>query len=402
MAGRLRLPRVKGRSRWAIAVAIVVLVGIGGGAAWAATRGKSGAATSTTTQVTVSSTTVSQSVSTTGTIEPAHEADLSFQVSGTVTSVPVAVGEKVTKGQALATVGTSELRSAVTLAEATLTAANESLSSADSGSSAVQIAAAKAQVAQAKSNLKAAKTSLANGTLRSTITGTVASVDISKGDSVGGSGGSGGNGSTDSSSSTADIVVISTTSWVVNATVGSADLASVKKGLQAQITPTDATTRAFGTVASVGIVASSDSSSSSSATFPVVIAVTGSPTGMYAGASATVSIIIKQMPDVLTVPTAALHSAGGKTFVYQTKSGKQVKTYVTVGTTYGPSTQITAGLKSGDQVSVTTTTGTRGGTGTTNRNGTNRPGEFGGGFGGSTQGTQGGATNDVNPSGAKG
>jgi RND family efflux transporter MFP subunit len=383
-------------------VAIVVLVGIGGGAAWAATRGKSGSATSTT-QVTVSSTTVSQSVSTTGTIEPAHEADLSFQVSGTVTSVPVAVGDKVTKGQALATVGTNQLRSAVTLAEATLTAANESLSSADSGSSAVQIAAAKAQVAQAKSNLKAAKTSLANGTLRSTITGTVASVDISKGDSVGGSGGSGGNGSSDSSSSTADIVVISTTSWVVDATVGSADLASVKKGLQAQITPTDATTRVFGTVASVGIVASSDSSSSSSATFPVVIAVTGSPTGMYAGASATVSIIVKQVPDVLTVPTAALHSAGGKTFVYQTKGGKQVKTYVTVGTTYGPSTQITEGLKSGDQVSVTTTTGTRGGIGTTNRNGTNRQGEFGGGgFGGGTQGTQGGGTNNVNPSGAKG
>ena len=411
MAGRLRLPRVKGRRRWAIAVAIVVLVGVGGSAAWAATRGKSGSATSTTTQVTVSSTTVSQSVSTTGTIEPAHEADLSFQVSGTVTSVPVAVGDQVTKGQALATVGTSELRSAVTLAKATLTAANESLSSAESGSSAVQIAAAKAQVAQAKSNLTAAKTSLANGTLRSTITGTVASVAINKGDSVGSSGGSGGsggsgssNGSTDSSSSTADIVVISTTSWVVDATVGSADLASVKKGLQAQITPTDSTARVFGTVASVGIVASSDSSSSSSATFPVVIAVTGSPTGMYAGASATVSIIVKQVPDVLTVPTAALHSAGGKTFVYQTKGGKQVKTYVTVGTTYGPSTQITAGLKSGDQVSVTTTTGTRGGIGTTNRNGTNRQGEFGGGgFGGGTQGTQdGGGTDNVNPSGAKG
>jgi membrane fusion protein, macrolide-specific efflux system len=141
-----------------------------------------------------------------------------------------------------------------------------------------------------------------------------------------------------------------------------------------------------------------------------VIAVTGSPTGMYAGASATVSIIVKQVPDVLTVPTAALHSAGGRTFVYQTKGGKQVKTYVTVGTTYGPSTQITAGLKSGDQVSVTTTTGTRGGTGTTNRNGTTRQGQFGGGgfggggFGGGTQGNQGGGggTNNVNPGGANG
>ena len=81
---------------------------------------------------------------------------------------------------------------------------------------------------------------------------------------------------------------------------------------------------------------------------------------MYAGASANVTIIVKQVSGVLTVPTAALHSAGGRTFVYLVKNGKQVKTFVTVGTTYGPSTQVTAGLTSGDKVAVTTTAGTRG------------------------------------------
>ena len=177
-----------------------------------------------------------------------------------------------------------------------------------------------------------------------------------------------------SSSSSDDIVVISTSSWVVDATVGSADLASIKKGLQAQITPTGATARVFGTVDSVGIVASSDSSSSS-ATFPVVVAVTGSPSGMYAGASANVTIIVKQVTGVLTVPTAALHSAGGKTFVYVMNGTKQVQTFVTVGTTYGPSTQVTAGLKSGDKVAVTRTTGT----GTRNGTGTRTGGGFGGG-----------------------
>jgi RND family efflux transporter MFP subunit len=376
MAKRLRLPRAKGKRRWAIASAIVVLLVVGGSAAWAATRNKPTANAATTTTVTVSSSTVSQSVSTTGTIEPAHEADLTFAVSGTVTSVPVAVGDKVTKGQALATVGTSELRSAVTLAKASLTAADESLTSANSSASSVQIASAKAQVAQAKSNLSAARTALADATLRSTITGTVASVGISKGDTVGSSSGSGSGSGSGSSDTTSDIVVISTTSWVVDASVGSADLASVKKGMQAQITPTDSTTRVFGTVQSVGIVASSDSTSSS-ATFPVVIAVTGNPTGMYAGASATVSVIVKQVSDVLTVPTAALHSSGGKTFVYRVKNGKQVRTDVTVGATYGISTQITAGLASGDQVAVTTVART--GTG---RTGTNRGGFGGGGFGG--------------------
>jgi multidrug efflux pump subunit AcrA (membrane-fusion protein) len=398
------MPRVRGRRQWAVLVALVVLICAGGGVAWAATRGKS-TSTTTTTTATVSSSTVSQSVTTTGTIEPAKEADLSFAVSGTVTSVPVSVGQKVTKGQVLARVGTTDLKSAVTLAEANLTAAEDSLSSAESGSSSAQVASAQAQVAQAKSNLSAAKTDLAEGALRSTITGTVASVGVNVGDSVGsgsssgsgssgsGSGGSGNganssnsSGSSGSSSSSEDIVVISTSSWVVDATVGSADLASIKKGLQAQITPTGATARVFGTVDSVGIVASSDSSSSS-ATFPVVVAVTGSPSGMYAGASANVTIIVKQVTGVLTVPTAALHSTGGKTFVYVMNGSKQVQTFVTVGTTYGPSTQVTAGLKSGDKVAVTRTTGT----GARNGTGTRTGGGFGGGgFGGGAGGGFGG------------
>lgn len=394
MSSRLRMPRTKAR-RWAMVVVIVVLLGIGGSAAWAATHGRSSPGTSTTTNVTVSTSTISQSVSTTGTIEPAHEADLSFAVTGTVTAVPVSVGDKVVKGQALAHVGTSELKSAVTLAQATLTAAQESLSSAESGSSSLQVASAKAQLAQAKSSLAAAKEDLADATLRSTVTGTVAAVNVSVGDSVGssnGSGGSGGSNDSSSDSSTADVVVISTSSWIVNASVGSVDLAKIKKGLQAQVTPTDATSRAFGTVQSVGIVASD--SSSSSATFPVVIAVTGNPTGMYAGASANVTIIVKQASGVLTVPTLALHSQGGRTYVLRVVAGKQVKTFVTVGTTYGPSTQITAGLSSGDVVAVTTTTGSRG-IGTTNRNGTGR--QFTGGLGGDGFGGGGPVTKQGGP-----
>src|SRR3954453_20409964 len=130
MAKRLRLPRAKGKRRWAVASAIVVLLVVGGSAAWAATRNKPTAGAATTTTVTVSSSTVSQTVSTTGTIQPAHEADLSFAVTRTVTWVKVAVGDKFMKGQALAHVGRSQLRSAVSLAKASLTAAEESLSAA--------------------------------------------------------------------------------------------------------------------------------------------------------------------------------------------------------------------------------------------------------------------------------
>jgi hypothetical protein len=261
--------------------------------------------------------------------------------------------------------------------------------------------------------------------LRSPIAGTVATVTIAPGDQVSGNGSSGngstgngssGNGSStggtanagtssaasssSSSSTSAQIVVISTSSWVVDASVGSADLSQLKKGLQAEITPTDATTQVFGTVSSIGVVAST--SNGGSATFPVTIAITGTPTGLYAGGSANVTIIVKQLQGVLTVPTAAVHTVSGKTVVYQRRNGKQVDTPVTVGTVFGPSTQVTAGLKDGDQVVVTAsgpagTNRQRGGTGGLFNGG----GGFGGGTGGGGTGG-GGAAGGTGRSGTGG
>jgi hypothetical protein len=178
-------------------------------------------------------------------------------------------------------------------------------------------------------------------------------------------------------------VVISTTSWVVEASVGSADLPQLKKGLQAEITPSGSATKIFGTVRSVGIIASS--SSSGSATFPVTITVTGSPKGLYAGGAATVSIIVKQVENVLSVQTNAVHTEGGKTVVHQMKDGAQVSTPVKIGTTYGPVTQIVSGLKAGDKV-----------VGTTFRLGGNRPS---GGTGTRQGGGTGGAGFDGPPAG---
>jgi multidrug efflux pump subunit AcrA (membrane-fusion protein) len=341
---------------------------------------------------------VRQTVTASGTIEPAHEADVSFAVSGTVTSVSAQVGSKVVAGQVLATVDPADAQAAVDSAQASLDAANATLS-ATSSSDAVQYAAAQAQVATATSKLSSAQKSLAAAKLTSPIAGTVAAVNVSTGDVVSGSGTSGGSSgsgggssnasafggtgnagsagaSATSSGSSEQITVISTDSWLVNATVGSTDLPQLKSGLQAEITPTGSTSTVFGVVQSVGIVASS--SSSGSAEFPVAITVTGSPTGLYAGGSANVSIIVKQLQNVLSVPTAAVRTVNGKTVVYVRSGGSRTTKTVTVGSTFGATTQITAGLQAGEQVEVTTTAD-RARTGTGNR----RSGGFGGtGFGG--------------------
>lgn len=124
-------------------------------------------------------------------------------------------------------------------------------------------------------------------------------------------------------------------------------MGQVKVGDQAVITPENSTTTVYGTVTSVGLVASS---SSSVATFPVTIAITGSPTGLYAGSTATVSIVTKEIINALQVPTAAISYSNGQATVTAVVNGSDVVKSVTTGQVASGYTQITNGLKSGDKV----------------------------------------------------
>ncbi|MCU1679254.1 MAG: HlyD family efflux transporter periplasmic adaptor subunit [Frankiales bacterium] len=352
----------KRKRRW-VAVATVVAVILGGSAgAWALTRPKAAvAAAATTSLVAATVSTMTQSVSTTGTIQPARRSDLSFTVAGTVTKVSASVGQTVKKGRVLATVDSTTLQTVVDTATAGVTSAEEQVTNVASSTTA-QIAAAAAQLAQAKSQLATAKDNLAAASLKAPFDGVVAAVGLAAGDTVGSTAGSStgsstgttrtGTGTTTTATTTTGVItLISTDAWVVNANVGSADLGQLKKGLQAQITPTGSTTRIFGTIASIGIIASS--STSGSATFPVVINVTGNPAGLYAGGSADVSLIVKQVPDVLTVPTQAIATVNGATVVREQVNGATVDVPVTVGTSYGALTEITKGIAEGDKVVVT-------------------------------------------------
>ena len=156
------------------------------------------------------------------------------------------------------------------------------------------------------------------------------------------------------------IQVISTGSYIVNASVGASDVANIAKGDQVTITATGSTTPVFGLVSSVGIVASSSSGTSA---FPVVISVTGSPTGLYAGSTANVSIIYKQLSNVLVVPTLAVTRTNGNSYVTLNKNGVKSQRLITVGLSSGGSTQVVSGLTTGDTVVERVPTARTGGTG---------------------------------------
>src|SRR3984885_6522059 len=109
--------------RWISVGIIVVVAGSGGATAWAMT-GQSGPDYRT---ATVTRGDVAQSLISTGTIEPVSEANVSFPVSGQVSSVSVGLGSHVTAGQGLARLSTSALTSDVSAAESAVATANERL-----------------------------------------------------------------------------------------------------------------------------------------------------------------------------------------------------------------------------------------------------------------------------------
>jgi multidrug efflux pump subunit AcrA (membrane-fusion protein) len=388
------------------AVVIVVLAG-GGTGIWFATQSSAAGPSITTTNQTESVTTgtITQTVSSTGTIEPASQANLSFGVSGRVTAINVAAGQTVTAGQSLATIDPTTLAATAAQAQATVSSDQSKLTTDQAdGASATQVAADQAQLNSSQAQLSSAQTSLADATLTSTIAGTVASVDLSVGQQVSGTGTasspsssnssspasttpssshsaaspSSSSSSNSSSSSTSQFVVVSTGSYIVNATVDDTQVSQVAIGDQAVITPSGATTPVYGTVGSIGLLASS---SSNVASFPLVINVTGSPAGLFGGATATVVITTKDLQNVVVVPTAAIHYSGNATTVNMVTNGSTASHPVTIGAASGGNTQVVSGLAVGDKVVVPVIT-IKGFGGTGTRTGAGGLGGAGGRFGG--------------------
>jgi membrane fusion protein, macrolide-specific efflux system len=304
--------------------------------------------------VPVISTTLSQTLSVTGTIEPASTATLSFSAQGKVTAVDVAVGQHVTDGQVLATMNSPTLQEQADQANATLAQDQATLSEDQaSGASSAQIAADQASVASDQSQVDAANAALSGATLVAPISGIAATMGYTVGQQLagsGGDGGSGGGGGGGGSGSSSPSITIVSSNDIVNADVNASVVNEIKAGDQAVIIPEGGGAPVQGTLASISLVANT---STGVATYPVVIDVTGTPSGLFGGASASVSIIYKQAVNALAVPTAALNPGpGGRTTVQVMIGGRQVTRNVTTGITSGGLTQVTGGLSAAEKVVV--------------------------------------------------
>jgi trimeric autotransporter adhesin len=113
----------------AAGISAAVLVAGGGAVSYATSQN------STTPYVTATagSHSVLQSLQATGTTEPSSAATVSFAVSGTVATVPVTMGQKVSAGQVLATLDSASLKYALATAQGQVANANLTLVQAESG-----------------------------------------------------------------------------------------------------------------------------------------------------------------------------------------------------------------------------------------------------------------------------
>jgi HlyD family secretion protein len=251
-------------------------------------------------------------------------------------------------------------------------------SGSSGGSSASSLAEDQAAIDTAKAQLTEAKLAVDSATLTAPYEGRILSVSIAKGDDVG--------------SSDVVMVLVGDGGTTATTTVTADQVASIKKGQTAEVTPAGADKPVTGTVTSIGLL---PDSSSSTVTYPVTIDLADGVTAPE-GTTASIAVITGTAKNVLTIPSSALTKIGTRAIVQVLKNGAEVPTVVTVGVVGSTRTSITDGLTKGQTVVIAdlnaslpsggTTTNTRFGGGA---NFVRPGGAGGGGFGGGGAGGRG-------------
>ena len=171
--------------------------------------------------------------------------------------------------------------SAAVAAASSESSSSESSQSGPSADSAGSVAEAQAAVDEANVKLVEAQQALAGATLKSPITGTVASVTAGVGDRT--------------STGTAVVVVVGEGAAEVSATVPVEQLDKLSVGQEATVTPVGTSEKVPGTVTRVGTLPDPNAETTA---YPVTITVDEPPATLAAGSSATASVVVATAKDV--------------------------------------------------------------------------------------------------------
>ena len=258
-------------------------------------------------------TTIQNSITATGTIEPVTSVTVGTQVSGIVAHLYVDYNSEVRRGQVIAELDKTNLMSELNTAKANLNSVQSALNyqsanfnryktlfekglvSADEFESArLSYQQANQQVAQARENVKRAQTNLGYATITSPIDGIVLSKSVEEGQTVA------------ASFSTPELFTIAQdlTNMQVIADIDEADIGGVKAGQRVSFSVDAFPDDTFqGTVKQVRQQATTESNV---VTYEVVISAPNNDLKLKPGLTANVTIFTLEKSDVLAVPSKAL------------------------------------------------------------------------------------------------
>nr|WP_297061935.1 efflux RND transporter periplasmic adaptor subunit [Prevotella sp.] len=320
----------------------------------------------------VSLQTLQNSVTATGTIEAVTSVTVGTQVSGIVNKLYVDYNSQVKKGQVIAELDKTNLLSELNTAKANMASAQSQLNyqsanmkryqtlyqkglvSADDYENALlTYRQAKEEVATAKEQVQRAQTNLGYATITSPIDGTVISKSVEEGQTVA------------ASFNTPELFTIAKdlTNMQVVAGVDEADIGAVKEGDRVTFTVDAYPDDTFeGTVKQVRLQATT---TNNVVTYEVVISAQNADLKLKPGLTANVTIYTQERTGVLAVANKALRftptketvgkdmkivDCKGKNKVW-TLDGKTLTAHpVSIGQTDGMHTEITKGLKAGQQI----------------------------------------------------
>lgn len=342
--------------------------------------------------------TLTMSVSGSGNVIVDQSATVDPTITGTVANLAVKVGDQVTKGQTLFSIVNDQLGLNVTQAEASYQSAESAVVSAQasyhdtkksSTSSHQDKEAAQSKIDSAQQSLDSAQASLAyqqqqaaQRVVKAPISGTVNAINIKNGDDLSRVSGS-------SSNAQAPIIIGDLGTLKAQVEVNEVDIPNVKVGQKATMTFS-----AIDGLTATGKVEKMDSLGTVSqgvVTYNVTIDFDSLDPRIRPEMSVSANIITEVRQDVITVPSGAVKTQGGNSNVEVLNSGNApTQVPVQIGESNNTDTEITSGIKAGDNVVTQTIDPNAAGSSASSSSSRGGFGIFGGGGGGGAIRTGGG------------
>ena len=257
--------------------------------------------------------TISTTISATGTLEPVDQVEVGTQVSGDISKIFVDFNSKVKKGQVIAELDKSKLKATLTQAEIAYRSAendykykestynrvkklseSNAASAVDLETAEYNMNAAKLSMERSKNEVAQARLNLSYATIKSPIEGVVLKRAVEVGQTVAAS----------MSTPTLFVIARDLSQMKVMADVDEADIGQVKAGQKVTFTVDAFQGETFN--GSVQEVRLNPTTTSNVVTYTVVITADNPEQKLLPGMTATCTIVTKEVVDAIAIPVKAL------------------------------------------------------------------------------------------------